>query len=130
MFTPELKEQALKALTEHHLTKLSFNPRELAFELEMDLDQLIALLEYFERKGLISSLTFGLGASYCSLTLHVEAFDLVRIGGFTALEQSFELELQKLQKEVEALQKTYPDKADRMLSALSNLFSVISFFKP
>jgi len=130
MFTPELKDQVLKALTEHQLTKFSFNPRELAFELELDLDQLIALLEYFERKGLISDLTFGLGANYCSLTLRVEAFDLVRMGGFTALEQTFELELQKLQKEAETIKKTFPDKAERMLSTLSNLLSLVEFFKP
>ena len=129
MFTPELKDELLQAITEPGRSKLNFNPRELANEMGIPLEQLEALLEYFERKGFISDLTFMIGSRECRFVVNVEAFDFNRLGGFTALEQSFELELQKLQKEVEALQKTYPDKADRMLSALSNLFSVISFFK-
>ena len=130
MFTPELKDELLQAITEPKLSFLDFNPSELASSISMPLEQLEALLEYFERKGFISNLTFMLGGLECQMTVNVEAFDFYRAGGFKALEQTFELELQKLQKEVEALQKTYPDRAGRMLSALSNLASVISFFKP
>ncbi len=129
MITPELKDEVLKALTDSQSFKLSFEPEQLANELNISVDLLVAILKYFERFDIIDRLQFTLGYSYCILVLTVEAYDLMRLGGFTGKEKILQLEIEKLKLELEALKKTNPSDAERMLGALSNIATVLGFLK-
>jgi hypothetical protein len=129
MVTPELKDVVLKTLTDSKSFNISFAPKQLANELNISVDLLVAILKYFERCGIIDSLQFTLGYADCIIVLTIEAYDLMRLGGFTGKEKVLQLEIEKLKEELNSLKKSNPTNAERMLEALSNITSVLTFFK-
>ncbi|MEH0008247.1 MAG: hypothetical protein V6Z82_05945 [Flavobacteriales bacterium] len=60
-----------------------------------------------------------------TIRLTANAFDLHRLGGFTGREELLKLNLQKLKLEVDALKSSFPKKAERITTILSNIASIV-----
>lgn len=85
MITTELKDQILKDLTDLNSIRVQAFAEEEGNKLNIDMETYIAILDYFARLNLIKLRKFKGGEMLITLT--VEAFDLVRYGGFHAQEE-------------------------------------------
>lgn len=65
-----------------------------------------------------------------NIRLTANAFDFVNKGGFTAKEAIEKAALEKLQLELQTLQKSFPDRAELFTSVLANIATVASLFIP
>ncbi|MBW7838617.1 MAG: hypothetical protein H3C36_03030 [Chitinophagaceae bacterium] len=124
MITPELKDTILKTLTDAGV-KLNFNLNQLAKELNIDRDVLEIILNQFENQQLMSIERMLGGGMY--VTLSADAFDFIRMGGFTMREKTLILTLEKLQLEVEKLSSDYPEKASTFTSIAANIATCLTF---
>ncbi len=136
MVTPELKDKILSEFKEVP-TNGSFNMREFADELNLDLQLLDSIFKEFENLGLME-LERGVGLAYVLYFISPPFYDFVRSGGFTEKEkiailkkkqlelnvQLLEEELNKLKNEIDSIKKTNPTLAERMLTIMSNIASI------
>lgn len=74
------------------------------------------LLSYFERIGLCK-VDFSLATSV-NVTLHAEAYDMARCGGFVAQEKLFKQNIQKLMLELEQLRLDIPETKMRIITEI------------
>lgn len=78
-----------------------------------------SVLSFFESNGLINQqLSLGSGIF---LEILVPAHDLVFHGGFTAKEELFTKNIEKLLLEIESLKPSMPDKVERISSIISGI---------
>ncbi|MGQ1929819.1 hypothetical protein ACQ1Q1_07470 [Ornithobacterium rhinotracheale] len=125
MITSEMKDQILNEMVKHGVD-LEFNSNELSEDLNIPYEYFNIIIDQFENNGLMRVERCIGGHMFVLLT--AEAFDLVRLGGFTAKEEILKLNLQKLQLEIDSLKETSPEKAERITAILANIAAVASFF--
>ncbi|KAA6337731.1 hypothetical protein EZS27_014194 [termite gut metagenome] len=104
----------------------------------IDFDTLDAILEQFEKMGLIEDRNARRVAVFLSLNL-CSATDFLKKGGFQAEEQfselqiqNLQLEMQKLQSEVEKLTRPLPETTGtfgKIISIAGNIASIAGLFK-
>lgn len=131
MITTELKDQILKDLTDLNSIRVQVFAEEEGDKLNIDMETYIAILDYFARLNLIKLRKFKGGEMLITLT--VEAFDLVRYGGFHAQEELLKNNIEKLNLEIQSLSKELsPSFKDRMkeITELScSILSALTLFK-
>lgn len=125
MVTPKEKDNLLNVLCNELEPESMYTIKgaDLIQETGVDKKFLRSSLAQFERMGLIelSQLT---GGNF-GIALLMEAYDLKRLGGFEAREQILKLNLQKLKLEIDNLEESFPDKAEKITSIISNLASIV-----
>jgi hypothetical protein len=134
MITIKMKDAVLNALCEN-LRPESYNQASfIEFQKlipDISFQELDAILTQFQRKGLISDLNSR--PINIAFILLLDAFDFQQRGGFTIQEELFQSAYNKLQLEIESLQKESPEKAERFWSILSSFATIGaamgSFFK-
>ncbi len=136
LITSKLKDNILSEFKEVP-TNGSFNMREFADELNLDIHLLDSIFKEFEEIGLME-LQRCIGLRQVLFFLKPAFSDFVRSGGFVAREkteilknkqlelnvQLLEIELNKLKSEIEVIKKTNPTLAERMLTIMSNIASI------
>jgi len=115
---------------ERHFT---FNPTEATAFLEIDFNDLAAILTQFERKGLLRELN--ISRYSISLTLNTDAHDHLNRFGFYAIEQIFHAQLEKLGIELDELKQDTTsekqlEKINKMSSIIGTVIAGISLLKP
>lgn len=134
--TPELKDSVLNLLCknfmlERHSSVFKGNVGEIQKLLEIDFNDLNAILTYFQRIGFISDLNCRPSAIH--FVLKMEASDFQRTGGFTLHETILESNVEQLTLEIQVLKKQLgPDHLDtvnKIASIVGTIFSSITAFK-
>lgn len=87
-----------------------------------------AILEGFQKEGLISNLNLRFSSPSFLLEVHQSAFDLFNRGGFTMKENLLQKEVEKLLLEVEKLKPSLGDKVEKITSIISNIANIIKPF--
>lgn len=125
MITPYLKDHVLNTLCKNCKPEqfFTFKPSDIN---DINFDDLNAILNQFQRIGIIEDLNSR--RISISLFIRLDAFDLQRMGGFTAQELLVKTSLEKLQLEVESLQQSFPEKAETFTTILANIATVTAFF--
>jgi uncharacterized membrane protein len=128
MVTPQLKDYVLYTLCDNLEPErmYTFKPEDIIGESGLTFSWLNAILTQFQRQGLIEDLNSRLTS--ISLVLTLDAYDLRRLGGFVNQEEIVKASLEKLQLEIESLQKSFPDKAESLTTILANIVTIGSFF--
>ncbi|MCO5258900.1 MAG: hypothetical protein M9916_02035 [Crocinitomicaceae bacterium] len=113
MITPKMKDAVLNAICEPMLFDKIIDTKTTSFlkELNIDFTALQAILNQFQRMGLIKDLN--LQHSNTSLVIHLEALDFKNRGGFFMHEENLKLALEKLSLEVKQLSNDFPDRVER-----------------
>lgn len=125
----EIKDKVLNFICEAKMEQHSYvQLKETLNILELEFDDLNAILNQFERFGFISNLNLRRNSTPFSLIVHLEALDFKNKGGFLITEQTVELALEKLALEVENLSKSFPEKANTFASIGSNIVTCLNFF--
>jgi hypothetical protein len=98
----------------------------MAEELNIDVEMLEAILDYFEKLKLFSFTfaTYG----YALFFSEVAAHDFFRHGGFVAQEELLKKNLKKLILEIESLKPTVPEKAATLSTIVSAVTSALALF--
>lgn len=137
LITPELKDKVLIDLLTPGSMKVSCNIHQTAKDLDIHSDLVEAIIDQFERMGLIRT-TKCLGGNML-VNINAEAHDLYTHGGFTVQEELLKANIEKLGFELESLSKQLsPDLLEKanqiagigtaILSALPLLKSYKEFF--
>ena len=122
MITPQLKDVILNAFTDKG-TFVSFNIKALSNDFNINKDVLELIIDQFQNHNLMTLQKMLGGRVDAYLT--ADAFDLVRLGGYTAREDILKLNIQKLQLEIDSLQESFPEKAETISTILGNIASVV-----
>jgi hypothetical protein len=127
MITATLKDHVLTTLCQNCKPEkfCSFNPSNIV---DIDFESLNAILNQFQRLGLIEDLNSR--RDTISLILRLDAFDLYRFGGFTTKEVLVKASLEKLQLEIDSLKKSFPEKTETFTTILANMATIATFFLP
>ena len=126
LITPELKDKLLDVFIAKDQIRFSSSVTALGETLSVDRDVVLCLLDHFEDVGLCSIERYiggGLG-----IVLNAKAYDMYRRGGFAAEEYLYQKELLKLEKELDKLCKTFPDKVAVFNAAINAIGTVKTFF--
>jgi len=124
MITHIEKDAVLKWLC----TSDSKDSWEILLDEKLDFRQLNSILEYLNRKGFIELINVRQNMRYFSIDVKVEAFDLYRHGGFTAMEELLYKNLQKLNLELEDLKSHIPEKVSVITSIISAITGTTALF--
>lgn len=126
------KDKILKFLVEHEdVTPESFislSLYQIMNETGYNSEYINAVLEGFQKEGLISELNFRYRAPSFYLIIHQSAFDLFNRGGFTMKENLLQKEVEKLLLEVERLKPSLGDKIEQITTIANNIMSIIKPF--
>lgn len=87
-----------------------------------------AILEGFQKEGLITNLNLRFASPTFFLEVNQSAFDFFNRGGFTMKENLLQKEVEKLQFEVEELRPTLGHKIDKVISTVNNIINIIKPF--
>ena len=126
LITPELKDKLLDVLIAKNQIRFRSSVAALSDTLTVGSDVVLCLLDHFEHVGLCSIERYiggGLG-----IVLNAKAYDMYRRGGFAAEEYLYQKELLKLEKELDKLCKTFPDKVSLFSAAINAIGVVKTFF--
>lgn len=132
--TVELKDTLLRLLLDRYPRRLcTIDHCSICKELAIDTETLITLLEIFKANDLIDDLT----AKHVAISILLNftaASEFIENGGFQAKQAYAELDITRLQLEVQILQfeaakisKSHPDASnsfERMLTAAGNIASI------
>lgn len=123
MITPLVKDDVLNALCEANSydVLLSTSLNSLLEELNLNFNELYAILKQFERLGFISNLNIRRHSPELYVAVHLEALDFKNRGGFFVQEETLKLSLEKLALEVEQLSKDFPEKALTFSTIAANI---------
>jgi len=124
MITYKEKDAVLKWLC----TSETIDSWEVLEPNNFDFRQLNAILEFLERKGYIVNINVRQNMRYFNIDVRVEAFDLYRHGGFTAIEELLHKNLQKINLELEDLKSQLPEKVGVITSIISAITSTTALF--
>lgn len=130
-FTIKLKDNILNILCNNIQAEaglFKINTSQLAKSVNSDPRTVLAVLKQFQRNGLISGLMAHPTESH--LTLMLDAVEFRDRGGFHMYEEIFKMTVEKLKLEVESLQNSSPDTAERMTALLANLTTIATFIYP
>lgn len=126
------KDRLLKVICETGTTEsvYSYDLQGYLSSVELEFEQLKAILYQFERLGLISNL--GLNHRIIRYSWHVEAMDMLQMGGFVGQEVLLKANIEKLLMEIEHLEKSLrPDqleKANKITSIASGILTGLSLW--
>ena len=125
MVDPKEKDKLLNLLCNNLEPERMFTMKysSLIEETRIDKKFLTSTLRQFERMELLELQELSGGT--VGIILSLEAFDLKRLGGFEAREEILKLNLQKLKLEIDSLTESFPDKADKITSIISNIASIV-----
>ena len=126
LITPQLKDKLLNGLVELDTIQINTSVKSLSDYIVAGQDVVLCLLDHFEHSGICSIKRY-VGGNL-TIILDAKAYDMQRRGGFTALEDLYQKQLLKLEKELEKLSKTFPDKTTIINTALAAIRTVTSFF--
>lgn len=129
MITPILKDQILFDFVNNRNVSFDILYKDALSSFGTDRDTFVIILKYFEQKGL---LYIKKGSEFGEkITLTVNAYDLVRLGGFIVEEEILKANIEKLGLEIDLLSKRLsPDLLDSVqkLSSISHsILSALSF---
>lgn len=134
MITAQIKDKILFNIVESANTiRLEINVQTLSNKLDVNSDIICAVIEYFERKGFchINNKLGCYGSEKYDITLHVEAYDMYRNGGFVFLDDIMKTNLSKLELELSLLSKKasgdFLDRLQKMSSIVGSLLSAFPF---
>lgn len=132
MITSLKKDELLNALCDakNYETLLSISLKNVLSELDLNFNELNAVLQQFQRLGFISELNVRKNSSEIYLAVHLEALDFKNQGGFFVQEETLKLTLEKLALEVEQLSKDFPDKALTFTSIAANIATCLGTILP
>ncbi|EKB58378.1 hypothetical protein [Bergeyella zoohelcum] len=132
MITSLKKDELLNALCDakNYETLLSISLKNVLSELDLNFNELNAVLQQFQRLGFISELNVRKNSSEIYLAVHLEALDFKNQGGFFVQEETLKLTLEKLALEVEQLSKDFPDKALTFTSIAANIATCLGAILP
>jgi len=126
LITPELKDKLLDEFVTTNQIAFTTSECVLAEFLSVDRSVVRCLLNHFEDIGLCT-IKRNLGGNVCVI-LNAKAYDMYRRGGFAAEEYLYQKELLKLEKELDKLCKTFPDKVSLFSAAINAIGVVKTFF--
>lgn len=126
LITSELKDKVLDTLVSYDEICIAFNIYDMANEFECSVEAIDAILSHFERLGLCSSIPCIGG--HVELSLNVEAYDMVRLGGFVFKEKVLQQSIKKLELELEKLQSDFPERVQTIQSVITTITSSVSMF--
>lgn len=133
IITPAIKDKILFFLcSEASVEQTSqCETPELLKQLELDFDTFNAIMVQFERFGLVEDLN--IRRAHLSFILRVDAHDYAQKGGFSAQEEVFKSNVEKLILEIENLKKqlapNHLETANKISSIASAIFSGLTLFQ-
>ncbi len=131
LINPKLKDDVLSTLLANGSMYIRCNINIPSDELDVSPDILEAILDQFERMGLISQ-TKMIGGNI-DIRIKAEAHDLYSHGGFVAQEEILRANIEKLGFELDKLSKDLSpdllDKANKLSGISSAILSALSLFK-
>ncbi|MBM6864332.1 hypothetical protein H6A66_03955 [Bacteroides caecigallinarum] len=126
------KDNVLRFLVENeYVTPESFiklSLSQIMDETGYNSEYINAVLEGFQKEGLISDLNLRYGVPSFYLIVHQSAFDLFNRDGFTMKENLLQKEVEKLLLEVERLKPSLGDKIEQITTIANNIMSIIKPF--
>lgn len=131
LITPELKDKVLIDLLTPGSMKVSCNIHQTAKDLDIHSDLVEAIINQFERMGLIRTTKCLGGNMY--ININAEAHDLFAHGGFTAQEELLKANIEKLGLQLDTLSKhlspDFLEKANQISSIAAAILSALPHFK-
>lgn len=131
MITAELKDKILKDLTDLNSIRVEASAEEEGNKFGIDRNMYIAILDYFQRLNLMEVRKCMGGEVLIKLT--IEAFDLVRSGGFHAQEELLKNNIEKLNLEIQSLSKelnpSFKERTERITNLGCSILSALTLFK-
>lgn len=125
----EKKDAVLKTICENFPVEKncghSFAELSALLPSPVDFTTLNGILTQFQRMGLIDNLNARPVKIW--LVLRIDAIDFLQRGGFAIQEELFQTTYNKLQLEVETLQKDFPDRAERFSTIMANMAAIAAF---
>ena len=127
MITPELKDKLLEHIV-NNANDMFFKGSEedLAVAMECGAGEILEILHQFNRKGLVQPVEHQIEESL-GLYVRADAHDYILKGGHVGEFMVMELQLQKLQSELLALEKQFGREPFRDLATAAN--TLTSFFQ-
>jgi len=131
--TSILKDSILEYICKVDYEKrINFDLKTVLNELNVEFNDLNAILIQFERLGFISNLFLRKNVTSFYLIVHVDALDFKNRGGFLVYEYELKMKLEKLALEIDSLSKSFPEKASvftNIAADLASCISLVSMFK-
>ena len=124
--TPAIKDQILKDIMDAQQERISVNEKVWCEKYCTSPYMLNLALQQFEDMGLLK---LNSTKTSTDILLKMAAIDFVRRGGFIVAEEIITASLEKLQLEIESLQKTFPERANTWLSMAANIATISAAFQ-
>lgn len=131
--TPILKDKILEYICQADFERnIYIELKKILSELNIEFNDLLAILSQFERLGFISNLNLRRNVTTFFLIVHVDALDFKNRGGFLVYEYELKMKLEKMALEIDSLSKTFPEKASvftNIAADIASCLSLVTMFK-
>ena len=131
--TPILKDKILEYICQADFERnIYIELKTILSELNIEFNDLQAILSQFERLGFISNLNLRRNVTTFFLIVHVDALDFKNRGGFLVYEYELKMKLEKMALEIDSLSKTFPEKASvftNIAADIASCLSLVTMFK-
>ena len=131
--TPILKDKILEYICQADFERnIYIELKTILSELNIEFNDLQAILSQFERLGFISNLNLRRNVTTFFLIVHVDALDFKNRGGFLVYEYELKMELEKMALEIDSLSKSFPEKASvftNIAADIASCLSLVTMFK-
>ena len=131
--TPILKDKILEYICQADFERnIYIELKKILSELNIEFNDLLAILSQFERLGFISNLNLRRNVTSFFLIVHVDALDFKNRGGFLVYEYELKMKLEKMALEIDSLSKTFPEKASvftNIAADIASCLSLVTMFK-
>lgn len=109
--TPILKDKILEYICQADFERnIYIELKTILSELNIEFNDLQAILSQFERLGFISNLNLRRNVTTFFLIVHVDALDFKNRGGFLVYEYELKMKLEKMALEIDSLSKSFQKK--------------------
>ncbi|WP_445723308.1 hypothetical protein [Flavobacterium sp.] len=131
--TPILKDKILEYICQADFERnIYIELKTILSELNIEFNDLQAILSQFERLGFISNLNLRRNVTTFFLIVHVDALDFKNRGGFLVYEYELKMKLEKMALEIDSLSKSFPEKASvftNIAADIASCLSLVTMFK-
>ena len=131
--TPILKDKILQYICQADFERnIYIELKTILSELNIEFNDLQAILSQFERLGFISNLNLRRNVTTFFLIVHVDALDFKNRGGFLVYEYELKMKLEKMALEIDSLSKSFPEKASvftNIAADIASCLSLVTMFK-
>uniref|UniRef100_UPI0040481AD8 hypothetical protein n=2 Tax=Flavobacterium sp. TaxID=239 RepID=UPI0040481AD8 len=125
--TPILKDKILEYICQADFERnIYIELKTILSELNIEFNDLQAILSQFERLGFISNLNLRRNVTTFFLIVHVDALDFKNRGGFLVYEYELKMKLEKMALEIDSLSKSFPEKASVFTNIAADIASCLS----